>query len=368
MTSSSGNYRAEKPSKTRVLTFTADQNGYTVCFHAALQRAGLELHRARWSGRWLLSNVRRGDVISLDWPSFHYYHPLARPAMWLNVVRFFIIMLALRLRGATIVWTAHNLYPHDGGRAEPAHRVGRYIVTRLASLVGVHGQSSAAEVQREFGVSSSRLVLLEHGNWVGFYPNTVTREAARATLNIAPGAFVFLFVGMCEPYKNLEHLIHSHADLQDDSLLWIVGHFRSAAYYEQVTQAAALSALAQQCTIRNEFVPSENLQLYLNACDVVVLPYREVLTSGAAMLALSFGRPVVAPRMGTLEELLTDECGVLYDPRSDAALADAMRTARMRRFSAQAIVTRAQQFSWDRSAQAFASRVLQSRRSRVTPL
>jgi glycosyltransferase involved in cell wall biosynthesis len=115
-------------------------------------------------------------------------------------------------------------------------------------------------------------------------------------------------------------------------------------------------------------VPSENLQLYLNACDVVVLPYREDLTSGAAMLALSFGRPVVAPRMGTLEELLTDDCGVLYDPRSDAALVDAMRAARMRHFSAQAIVSRAQQFSWDRSAQAFASSVLLSRRSRVTPL
>jgi beta-1,4-mannosyltransferase len=364
----SPNHPAEQPPKPRVFTFTADDNDYTACFHAALQRAGLELHKARWSGRWLLRNVRPGDVISMGWPSFLYYFPLARPAMWLNVARFFIFMLALRLRGATIVWTAHNLYPHDGGRAEPAHRVGRYIVTRLASLIGVHGQSSAAQVQREFGVSSSRLVLLEHGNWVGFYRNTVTREAARAALNITPGAFVFLFIGMCKPYKNLEHLVRSHAELQDDSLLWIVGHFQSDAYYEQVTQAAALSGVGERSTIRNEFVPAESLQLYFNACDAVVLPYREILTSGGAMLALSFGRPVVAPRLGTLEELITDDCGVLYDPRSDTALADAMRTARMRPFSAHAIVARAQQFSWDRSAQAFANRVLESRRSRVTPL
>jgi beta-1,4-mannosyltransferase len=340
-----------------VLTFTAEGHDYNTCFHAALRRSGLEVHEAKWSGRWLRTNVRSGDVISLDWPSFLYYVPESRLKTWANLLRFLIFMLALRLRGAKIVWTAHNLYPHDGGRAELAHRVGRYIVVKLASFVAVHGQGSAARVGEEFGVAPSKLLLLEHGNWVGFHVNTVTRQFARARLGMPQEAFIFLFIGICKPYKNLESLVRSHAAMQDDSLLWIVGQFQSKAYYAQVAQAAL--AAADRSTIRNEFVAPHDLQLYLNACDAVVLAYQEILTSGAAMLALSFGRPVVAPRLGTLEELVTDDCGVLYDPRSDTALTAAMRAARARRFSSERIMTRARQFSWDRSAEAFAKKILE---------
>jgi beta-1,4-mannosyltransferase len=344
----------------RVLTFTSELNDYTACFHAALRRSGLEVRKAKWSGRWLYRNVRSGDVISLDWPSLLFYHPESRLKTWVSLLRFLVLMLALRLRGAKIIWTAHNLYPHDGGRQALAQRVGRYIVVKLASGVGVHGQSSAAVVQHEFGIPSSKFVLLEHGNWVGFYANTVTRQVARTRLNIPQDAYVFLFIGLCKPYKNLEYLVRSHQAMQDDSLLWIVGQFQSQAYYRQVTQAS-LSAVGERTTIRDEFVASDELQLYLNACDAVVLPYRDILTSGAAMLALSFGRPVVAPRLGTLEELVTDDCGVLYDPGTDGALQAAMCAARGRRFYTQRIIDRVLQFSWDRSADAFAKKISEIR-------
>jgi hypothetical protein len=48
----------------------------------------------------------------------------------------------------------------------------------------------------------------------------------------------------------------------------------------------------------------------------VVLPYRRILNSGAALFALSRNRPILAPRLGTLPEL-QDEIGPdwvdLYD-------------------------------------------------------
>jgi beta-1,4-mannosyltransferase len=36
---------------------------------------------------------------------------------------------------------------------------------------------------------------------------------------------------------------------------------------------------------------------------LVVLPYREILNSGSALLALSFDRPILVPLRGTLGEL-----------------------------------------------------------------
>ncbi|MEZ4597387.1 MAG: glycosyltransferase [Chloroflexota bacterium] len=47
-------------------------------------------------------------------------------------------------------------------------------------------------------------------------------------------------------------------------------------------------------------VPDDRMQVFLRAADVMVLPYRDVLTSGSAILAMTFGLPVVAPRIGCL--------------------------------------------------------------------
>jgi glycosyltransferase involved in cell wall biosynthesis len=254
------------------------------------------------------------------------------------------------------VWTAHNLYPHDDGRT-PLHRLGRRIVLWLCSHVCVHGPAAASCVQREFRVPAARLVLLQHGHFIGFYANTITRAAARARLDIAPGDYVYLFVGLCKPYKNLELLVHSHAALADDSALWIVGQFQSGAYRERVQQAAALAG-GGRITVVDHFVPSDELQVYLNACDAVVLPYQEILTSGTALLALSFGRPVVAPRLGVLPEVVTSDCGVLYDPQAAEGLCAAMRTVQELCFDPAKILRQARQFSWERSAATFVSAIL----------
>jgi glycosyltransferase involved in cell wall biosynthesis len=63
-----------------------------------------------------------------------------------------------------------------------------------------------------------------------------------------------------------------------------------------------------------EFVPESALQRYMNAADVVVLPFREVLTSGSVMLALSFAKPVVTPDAGCIRTLMADTGGFTYDP------------------------------------------------------
>ena len=52
----------------------------------------------------------------------------------------------------------------------------------------------------------------------------------------------------------------------------------------------------------------------MNACDVVVFPYRDTLTSGAVVLAMSFARACIAPRRGCLAALLDRAGGFLYDP------------------------------------------------------
>jgi glycosyltransferase involved in cell wall biosynthesis len=51
------------------------------------------------------------------------------------------------------------------------------------------------------------------------------------------------------------------------------------------------------------FVHEDDIQLYLKAADLVVLPFVEILNSGTAMLSLSFGCPIMVPEKGSMGEL-----------------------------------------------------------------
>lgn len=340
----------------RVFRLAAFDDAYTRCFHDALLQTGVDVRPGEWTIRWLARRVRRGDILHLHWPSA-LYHEYSRVKTWLRVAHLATVLLLFRIRGAKIVWTAHNLYPHDGGRELLSHRIVRRLVVGFASHICAHGPQAAECIKREFGVSADRLVILEHGNWIGYYPNSIGRQEARERLGIPKEAFLFLFLGLCRPYKNLEHLVHSHASLEEDTLLWIVGRFPQENYYSAVKSAVG-ARHTRRVEIRNEFVSNDELELYLNACDAVVIPYKEVLTSGTAMLALSFGRPVVAPRLGALEDVVTDDCGVLYDPSSEDGLRLALRSVRTRHFEPGTILDRARRFTWDASAATFRRAVI----------
>jgi len=76
----------------------------------------------------------------------------------------------------------------------------------------------------------------------------------------------------------------------------------------------------ERITLRLEFIPDEELPVLLGAADAVALPFRDILTSGSAILAMSYGRPVIAPSLGCLPETLPADGNLLYDPDDDGGL------------------------------------------------
>jgi D-inositol-3-phosphate glycosyltransferase len=52
------------------------------------------------------------------------------------------------------------------------------------------------------------------------------------------------------------------------------------------------------------FIPTEKVARYFFACDIVILPYRSIYHSGVLHLAYSFGRPVIATKVGDFPETI----------------------------------------------------------------
>ena len=319
---------------------------YTICLYAAAESLGVPVVEGYWAGRWLLANVRAGDVLHIHWPSFLYFDRHSRRRTYVGLLRFLTFLELMRRRGARLVWTAHNLYPHEGGRSELAHRIARRAIARRANLVLVHGPTAAEIVAHEFDIPLARIRVVKHGHWIDFHASTVSAAAAREELGIEADRYVYSFVGTCRPYKQLERLVDAFGQLNDaSSVLLIAGSFAAESYRARIVELLQRLPSARW-RLHSEFIADEDIHRYVLAGNVLVLPYAEILTSGSAMLGLSFGRPVIAPNAGGLRDMVNSACGLLYDAGDAKGLLEALRRVRTLSFSEQAIIEHARSFDW----------------------
>lgn len=336
----------------RVLAFPKGTSAYTECFYRALEALGVPVVDGVMSGGWLRANVRRGDWLHLHWPSFEYAFAPGAPRQVVALARLTALLALARLRGARIAWTAHNLLPHDRASWPPLDVIARRVVIALADVIPVHGRSAARVLTARFPAAARKLVEVPHGHWIDHYVRTESRADARAKLGLDANATVYAFVGLCKPYKNLEALVRAFATVPGPATLLIAGKFPDARYAEAVR---SLAAQDPRVRIDAGFVPDERIQTYLVAADVVVAPYREILTSGTAMLAQSFGRPVVSVAQGFLLDVVDESSGILYAPDDPQALPRALAAVRTRSFDEQHILAQARRHTFEAAAARFAS-------------
>ena len=76
-----------------------------------------------------------------------------------------------------------------------------------------------------------------------------------------------------------------------------------------------------------EYIPKDQIQIYVNAADAVVLPFQEIFTSGSLLLAMSFGKAVILPALKCFAELTDSHGFVSYSPDQKDGLYAAMKKA-----------------------------------------
>ena len=243
-----------------------------------------------------------------------------------EVVNDFIEKLRkFKWKGGKLIWTVHNTISHDS----LYHDVEIALSEQVAAIVDVlhfHSAASVDEVAESFNIPRDKVRISRHGNYCGIYPNFVTRSEARAYLNIDKEDDVILFVGQVRPYKGVEQLIRAMRAIIADrpnALLLIVGQM-SFDPFKGITPALTPEERVRIRTT-GRFIDSSEMQVFFNAADMAVYPYTRILTSGSLLLALSYGVPVVIPKVGMTHEVLDGrDAGVLYDGDGGA---DALRMA-----------------------------------------
>ncbi|MDQ3701340.1 MAG: glycosyltransferase, partial [Chloroflexota bacterium] len=250
---------------------------------------------------WVRAQQRRVQVLHLNWLHRFYAHPDA--AVRRQRFREFVsgLILARRL-GIRLVWTMHNLYPHEVHDPQLDRRA-RRVVCSLADAVIAHCRYGAALLAQHFGRRRG-VHVVPHGHFMDVYPHTVGRETARRALGVPEEAYVYLYFGNIRRYKGVEQLLDVFATLPGDDLRLVIAGRWHPGYSERRLSTAPGAMADRRIVFRPGQVAIEEMQVYFHAADAVVLPFVDTLSSGSAITALGFGRPIVVPRVGCLPELV----------------------------------------------------------------
>jgi len=133
---------------------------------------------------------------------------------------------------------------------------------------------------------------------------------------------VLLFFGYVRKYKGLDLLIDALAELikNDNSYkLLAAGEF----YEDEKFYSDKIHSLKLESHVKliNKFIPNEEVTIYFEPSDLVVLPYRSATQSGILNLAYGFLKPVLVTNVGGLSEFVDEgKTGYIINPDSQKDL------------------------------------------------
>ncbi len=276
------------------------------------------------------SSVRKVPLFGKHSPDAIHLHWLPRFQCGLKesikLHAFYLRLFLLKFLGKKIVWTAHNLYSHE---AEAIHRERALTRGVLAAATGVvvHSPAAISLVRDEFSVRQpEKIVSIPHGNYMTCYRNDIQRAQARQQLELDEDSTVFLFLGNIRPYKGVNELVNAFGNIPGtDVRLLIAG---KAFNDEDMRTLEQRVKKDPRIVMHAGFIEDDALQVYFNAADVAVYSYRNILTSGAVVLGMSFAKACIAPNIGCIPDYLDTDGAFLYDSGDPSGLTNAMAQTR----------------------------------------
>ncbi len=270
-------------------------------------------------------------------------------------------------KGMEVYFDLHFVIQKEGSSLDK--KFTKYGIQHADSYV-VHAFKTVDELkqlfpQRKFEViergqiiigNGQKVLKLYHPVYDMFKPDTnFDMDAAKKQMNLKK--YVFLYFGFIRKYKGLHNVIQAFArvaDQRDDVSLLVVGEsfwntldnkkwstrIKSATFgiakklflkqqdNEQDYNPLALIEelnLQDNVYVRNDFVPNEEVPLYFQVSDSIMLYYLTATPSGVESIGYNFNMPMLATRVGHFPETVVDGYnGYLAEPNNVESMAEQM--------------------------------------------
>jgi glycosyltransferase involved in cell wall biosynthesis len=205
---------------------------------------------------------------------------------WLKVPPldiFLLLMIKTLYRKSRLVYTAHNIMPHDSGKK---YLFLYYIIYHLFDGIIVHEKRAKKEIEKLFNLQNKNIMVIPHG---------------LLNLNcnkkyIYKDKIVFSLIGRISKYKGIDILLEAWTKngelLNDNSIRLII-----AGEGEILLDKKYFN---KNIVVLNRYILDDEIQEIIKQTDVGILPYRQISQSGVLLSFLAEHKPVIVSNCGGL--------------------------------------------------------------------
>jgi glycosyltransferase involved in cell wall biosynthesis len=255
-----------------------DDNQFINLLVDSLVTQGVEVVDFSWKTA-LFANY---DIMHIHWPEFL----LSSSKKIFSLIKgclTILLIVRLRLNNIPLVWTVHNLEPHE--KSSKFY----YFIHKLL----INGDSFKIYMQGNFP-PAIRSSYIPHGHYIDLFQNYGARDIQEKSLTAVS-------FGQVRPYKNIENLIkHFPSNLGN---LVIAGKPITSDYGRNLQDCLSMNNSDVNIHLSlKQFSNEELLDLVVSA-EVAIFAYKEIYNSGAVLLALSVPIPVVVTDSSSMRAL-----------------------------------------------------------------
>ncbi len=256
-----------------------------------------------------------------------YYHAENKEKTLIKANEFLEKLRNIKINGAKVVFTMHNLVPHNRKFQDIDEMVNRELC-KLSDRIVVLGQC-AKEILVDTGVNTE-ISVINHPSYRGYYGPIPNKNQTRKELDLPTNAMIFGNVGHIKPYKGLEFIIEAFtkfSDLQKSSkqlVLCLVGSAHDNAYIKFIQEKYS----KKNILIINRDLSDSDLIKFVSVMDYSVFAFKDIWASSSVVLSISYGVPVIVPELGCMSEYVQHlDNGLLYHPKDEKSLIETFELA-----------------------------------------
>ena len=292
--------------------FKNSTNPIHISLHKSMAERGLKIRYFEF----VFLPIRPG-IVYIHFPN----SCVTAASVWKMFVKFSAFMVSIlwaRLTGSRIVWEVNNVRSHEH-RFPLFEAILMAVFIRSVSGVIHYSISSARETINIYpALERVPWIVIPHPNFRHIYQKRGDAARGRKILEVNEGEIVLLAFGLIRRYKGTKQLIELFKKIEGTRLrLVIAGRPINQAYAAELQLAAQPDSRVR--LIFREIPHAEVPDIYA-VTTLHCAPFRAILNSGSVILALSLACPVIAPRLGSLQDLeerVGKEWITLYDGELD---------------------------------------------------
>lgn len=259
------------------------------------------------------------DWIHFDWIYTLYSINLPSVFKW-----FFYLLFKWQIKylktftNCKLMFTVHNLERHEFYH-DRIDALALKCIVQECDIVRFFSADAIEKFKQKYLIENTNAFrVLPEGSYVSYYENKVSPTEARQLLNISEDKKVFLYLGSVRPYKGIEDLVHSFVKYKKDNWLLIISGYPYSMEYTNYIKELVNNQ--EQIILNFEHIQEDRLQLFFNATNIVVLPFKKIENSGSLILSMGFKKPIIAPSKGAVTTRLKHQKQLLFEQDIDEIL------------------------------------------------